>query len=86
MQILVFVRGFSTQVATAKTLIFSDLHSRIGILYESAYAGNHCIFLLFTVLILVQGFTIKSAHVGHAYDFCRTDANNTCAFSYKDSL
>ena len=44
MQILVFVQGFSTKVATAKTLIFSDLHSRIGILYESAYAGNHNIF------------------------------------------
>ena len=44
MQILVFVQGFSTKVATAKTLIFSDLHSRIRILYESAYAGNHCIF------------------------------------------
>ena len=43
MQILVFVQGFSTKVATAKTLIFSDLHSWMGILYESAYAGNHCI-------------------------------------------
>ena len=86
MKILAFVQGFSIKVATAKTLFFSDVHSRTRILYKSAHAGNHAIFVVFKFLILVQGFSMKSAHVGHAYDYFRTDTNSECAFSYKDSL
>ena len=86
MKILDFVQGFSIKVANTKSLIFSNVHSRTRILYKSAHAGNHAIFDVFKLLILVQGFSIKSAQVGHAYDYFRSDTNSECAFSYKDSL
>ena len=78
MKILAFVQGFSIKVAKGKTLFFSDMHSRTRILYKSAHAGIHAIFDVFKLLILVQGFSIKSAHVGHAYDYFRTDTNSEC--------
>ena len=81
MKILVFVQLFSIKAATAKTMLFSDLHSRRGILYKSAHAENHTICVVFKCLILVQGFCIKSAHVGHAYDYFRIDTNSECLFS-----
>ncbi len=81
MKIVAVVQGFSIKVGTAKTLLFLDVHSRTRILHKSAHAGNHDIFVVFKFLILVQGFSIKSAHVGHSYDYFRTDTNSECAFS-----
>ena len=86
MKILAFVQGFAIKVAKAKTLFFSNVHSRTRILYKSAHAGNHEIFVVFKLVIIVQGFTIKSAHVGHAYEYFRSDTNSECSLSYKDSL
>ena len=57
-----------------------------GFSLKTAHAGNQDRVVVFNFLILVQGFSIKSGHVGHAYDFFRSDNNNECAFSYKDSL
>ena len=56
MKILVFVQLFSIKAATAKTMFFSDLHSRRGILYKSAHAENRNIFVVFNFPILVLGF------------------------------
>ena len=56
----------------------ANVHSRTRILYKSAHAGNHIIFVVFKLPILVQGFSIKSAHVGHAYDYFRTATNSEC--------
>ena len=81
MKILVLVQVFFVKAATAKHMFFSDVHSRRGILYKSAHAGNHTIFAVSKFLILVQGFCIKSAHVGHAYDYFRIDTNSECLFS-----
>ena len=81
MKILGLVQGLYIKVATANTLFFSDVHSRSGILYKSAHAENRDIFVVFKYPILVQGFCIKSAHVGHAYDYFRTDTNSECLFS-----
>ena len=78
MKILDFVQGFSIKVAKAKTLFFSNVHSRTRILYKSAHAGNHAIFVVFKLLILVQGFSIKSDQVGHAYDYFKSDTNSEC--------
>ena len=86
MTILVLVQGFSLKVATAKTLFVSDGRSRTGIRYKGTDAANHNILAVFTFLILVQGFSIKRVHVGHAYNYYRIDTNNECAFSYKDYL
>ena len=61
MKILAFVQGFSIKVANTKSLFFSNVHSRTRILYKSAHAGNHIIFVAFKLLILVQGFFIKVA-------------------------
>ena len=85
-QTLVLVQGFFIKVAAAKTLFFSDVHSRTRILYKGTHAGNHDIFVVLNCLILAQGFSIKSAHDGHAYDFFKAHTNNECAFSYMDSL
>ena len=81
MKILVFVQLFSITSATAKNMFFSDFHSRMGILYKISHADNQYIFVVFNFLILVQGFCIKSAHVGHAYDYFRIDTNSECLFS-----
>ena len=78
MTILVLVQGFSPEAATAKTLFVSDLWSRAN---NGTHAANQHIFAFFTCLILVQGFSIKSAHVRHAYNYYRIDADNECAFS-----
>ena len=86
MTILVLVRGFSLEAATAKTSFVSDVHSRMRILYNGTHFANQYIFAVFTCLILVQGFCIKSAHVGHAYNYCRIDTDNECAFLHEDSL
>ena len=56
MKILDFVQLFSIKAATAKTMFFSDLHSRRGILYKSAHAENQDIFVVFKFPILVPGF------------------------------
>ena len=68
MTILVLVQGFSLEAATAKTSFVSDVCSRTMILYNGTHAANQYIFAVFTCLIFVQGFSIKSAHVGHAYN------------------
>ena len=81
MKILVFVQRFSIKAATAKNMFFSDLHSRRGIHYKSAHAENNAIFAVSKFLILVQGFSSKSAHVGHAYDYFRNYTNSECLFS-----
>ena len=81
MKILVFVQLFSIKAATAKNMFFSDVHSRMGILYKSAHAEHHTMCVVFTFVILVQGFCIKSAHVGHAYDYFRIGTNSECLFS-----
>ena len=86
MTILVLVQGFSLEAATAKTSFVSDVHSRTRILYNGTHVANQYIFAIFTCLILVQGFSIKSAHVGRAYNYYRIDTDNDCGFSYKDSL
>ena len=86
MTILVLVQRFSLEAATAKTSFVSDVCSRTMILYNGTHAANQHIFAVFTCLILVQGFSIKSAHVGHAYNYYRIDTDNECAFSHKGSL
>ena len=88
MTILVLVQGFSLEAATAKTSFVSDVHSRVRILYNGTHVANQYIYIfaIFTCLILVQGFSIKSAHVGRAYNYYRIDTDNDFAFSYKDSL
>ena len=86
MTILVFVQGFSLEAATAKTSFVSDVCSRTMILYNGTHAANQYIFAVFTCLILVQGFSIKSAHVGHASNYDRIDTDNQCAFSHEVSL
>ena len=86
MTILVLVQGFSLEAATAKTSFVSDVCFRTMILYNGTHAANHYIFAVFTCLIFVQGFSIKSAHVGRAYNYYRIDTDNDFAFSYKDSL
>ena len=86
MTILVLVQGFSLETATAKTLFVSDVCSRTMILYNGTHAANQYIFAVFTCLIFVQGFSIKSAHVGHAYNHYRIDTDNECAFLHEDSL
>ena len=53
MKILALVQLFSIKAATAKNMFFSDVHSRSGILYKSAHAGNHTIFVVLK-FILVQ--------------------------------
>ena len=85
MTILVLVQGFSLEAATAKTSFVSDVHSRTRILYNGTHAANQYIFAVFTCLT-VQGFSIKSAHVGHAYNHYRIDTDNECAFLHEDSL
>ena len=67
MPILVLVQGFSLEAATAKTSFVSDVCSRTMILYNGTHAANQYIFAVFTCLIFVEGFSIKSAHVS-----CRT--------------
>ena len=86
MTILVLVQGFSLEAATAKTSFVSDVCSRTMILYNGTHAAHQYIFAIFTSLILVQGFSIKSAHVGHAYNHYRIDTDNECAFLHEDSL
>ena len=63
---------------TSKVIPTANVDSRARILDKSAHAGNRTIFVVFKLLILVQGFSIKSAHVGHAYDYFRTDTNSEC--------
>ena len=86
MTILVLVQGFSLEAATAKTSFVSDVCSRTMILYNGTHAANQYIFAVFTCLRLVKGFSIKSAHVGHAYNHYRIDTDNECAFLHEDSL
>ena len=86
MTILVLLPGFSLEAATAKTSFVSDVCSRTMILYNGTHAANQYIFAVFTCLILVKGFSIQSAHVGHAYNYYRIDTDNECAFSHQDSL
>ena len=86
MTILVLVQGFSLEAATAETSFVSDVCSRTRMIYNGTHVANQYIFLVFTCLILVQGFSIKSAHVGRVYNYYRIDTDNDFAFSYKDSL
>ena len=87
MTILVLVDGFSLEAATAKTSFVSDVCSRARILYNGTHVANQYIFFaIFTRLILVQGLSITSAHVGRAYNYYRIDTDNDFALSYKDSL
>ena len=52
MKVIGFVQGFSIKVAKAKTLFFSNVHSRTRILYKSTHAGNHDMFAVLNFFML----------------------------------
>ena len=70
-------------------MFFSDVRSRTRILYKSLHAGNHDSVVVFKCPILVHGFSFKSAHIGHAYDFFKahttTNVHSRTRILYKSS-